>query len=145
MTTALTIQQTAERTGLTVHTLRYYERIGLIKPVSRRANGHRLYSARDLDWIAFLVRLRATGMPVDTMRRYAQLREIGNDAASLDERGAMLAAHAARVAGEMASLRETLDYLHAKIALYASMKDAPGNEGEHHEPHQHPTPSNPHT
>ena len=82
MTASLTIQQTAEACGLSVHTLRYYERIGLIKPIPRRSNGHRLYRAEDLNWIAFLLRLRATGMSIGEMQRYAQLREQGDLPAS---------------------------------------------------------------
>ncbi|MFP5394015.1 MAG: MerR family transcriptional regulator [Gammaproteobacteria bacterium] len=123
MTTALTIQQTAERSGLTVHTLRYYERIGLIKPVARRANGHRLYSPQDLDWIAFLLRLRATGMPIEQMRRYAQLREIGNEPGSLAERRAMLERHADGLQERINELQDTLGYLHRKIDHYASMEN----------------------
>lgn len=67
MTAALSIQQGAATCGLSVHTLRYYERIGLIRPVPRRGNGHRRYRADDMGWIAFLVRLRATGMSVEEM------------------------------------------------------------------------------
>lgn len=123
MTDALTIQQTAEACGLSVHTLRYYERIGLIKPVARRSNGHRLYRAEDLNWIAFLLRLRATGMPIAQMRRYAQLRERGTQLASVTERKAMLQQHADTVEAEIKILSETLAYLREKIAVYSTMED----------------------
>ncbi|HEX7650867.1 MAG TPA: MerR family transcriptional regulator [Noviherbaspirillum sp.] len=123
MTDALTIQQTAEACGLSVHTLRYYERIGLIKPVARRSNGHRLYRADDLNWIAFLLRLRATGMPIVQMRRYAQLRERGTQLASVKERKAMLQQHALAVEAEINTLSETLAYLQEKIAVYSTMED----------------------
>jgi DNA-binding transcriptional MerR regulator len=123
MTDALTIQQTAEACGLSVHTLRYYERIGLIKPVARRSNGHRLYRADDLNWIAFLLRLRATGMPIAQMRRYAQLRERGTQLASVQERKAMLQQHALAVEAEINTLSETLAYLQEKIAVYSTMED----------------------
>jgi DNA-binding transcriptional MerR regulator len=123
MTDALTIQQTADACGLSVHTLRYYERIGLIKPVARRSNGHRLYRADDLDWIAFLLRLRATGMPIATMRRYAQLRASGMQLDSVTQRKALLQQHALAVEAELKSLGETLAYLHEKIAVYSRMED----------------------
>lgn len=123
MTDALTIQQTAEACGLSVHTLRYYERIGLIKPVARRSNGHRLYRAEDLNWIAFLLRLRATGMPIAQMQRYAQLRERGTQLASVTERKAMLQQHARAVEAEINTLSETLVYLQEKIAVYSTMED----------------------
>jgi DNA-binding transcriptional MerR regulator len=58
----LTIQQVAEITGLSEHTLRYYEKIGLIHPINRADNGHRRYSPDDTGWIDFLNKLRATGM-----------------------------------------------------------------------------------
>src|SRR5690349_1245444 len=64
MTTVLTIQETSATTGLSVHTLRYYERIGLIHPISRSTSRHRRYREEDLRWIEFLLRLRATGMPI---------------------------------------------------------------------------------
>ena len=73
MTTSLTIQQTAAATGLTAHTLRYYERIGLLDPVTRQDNKHRLFREEDLLWIAFLVKLRSTGLPIRDMLHYAQL------------------------------------------------------------------------
>lgn len=122
MTASLTIQQTAEACGLSVHTLRYYERIGLIKPIPRRSNGHRLYRADDLNWIAFLLRLRATGMSIGEMQRYAQLREQGDLPASLAERKAMLVEHTAAVEAEVKAMQETLAYLHQKIALYSAME-----------------------
>lgn len=123
MTDALTIQQTANACGLSVHTLRYYERIGLIKPIARRSNGHRLYRAEDLSWIEFLLRLRATGMPVEKMRRYAHLREIGKQLSSVSERRIMLQQHSVLVEAELRALNETLAYLHEKIALYSKMEE----------------------
>jgi DNA-binding transcriptional MerR regulator len=122
MTAALTIQQAAAACGLSVHTLRYYERIGLIRPVARRGNGHRRYRAEDMGWIAFLLRLRATGMSVEKMQRYAQLREAGQQMASLGERKQMLQEHACALEAQLNAIRETLDYLHQKISLYDDME-----------------------
>ncbi|BEV16687.1 hypothetical protein HBDW_34750 [Herbaspirillum sp. DW155] len=78
MTTSLTIAQAADATGLSVYTLRYYERIGLLDPVERRDNRHRRYTQEDLNWIDFLKKLKATGLPVRAMLRYAELRRAGN-------------------------------------------------------------------
>lgn len=122
MTAALTIQQAAAACGLSVHTLRYYERIGLIRPVARRANGHRRYRSEDMGWIAFLLRLRATGMPVEKMQRYARLREAGQELGSIRERRHMLEEHARAVQAELDALAETLGYLHQKISLYGDME-----------------------
>ena len=70
---------------MTAHTLRYYERVGLIQPVGRARNGHRRYSEADEAWLHFLHCMRATSMPIREMQRYAELRELG-DATSLDRR-----------------------------------------------------------
>ena len=88
MTTSLTIQQAASVTGLTVHTLRYYEQIGLIDPIHRKDNKHRLYREKDIEWIEFLLKLRSTGLPIQKMLRYAELRRLGNQRESVAERKA---------------------------------------------------------
>jgi len=80
-----TIRSMADRCGMTAHTLRYYERVGLIQPVGRAHNGHRRYSEADEAWLHFLHCMRATSMPIREMQRYAQLRELG-DATSLERR-----------------------------------------------------------
>ena len=77
MDAELTIQEAAAETGLSIHTLRYYERIGLIHPVDRATNGHRRYTPGDLGWIDLLKRLRATGMPIQRMQQYAALQRQG--------------------------------------------------------------------
>jgi DNA-binding transcriptional MerR regulator len=73
----LTIQQVADATGLSVYTLRYYERIGLIHLIDRAENRHRRYSIYDLDWIEFLTKLRTTGMSIQQMLSYAELQRHG--------------------------------------------------------------------
>ena len=79
MTSAeLTIGEVAERTGLTRHTLRYYERDGLMLGVDRGGSGHRRYSEHDLGWIELITKLRATGMPIREVRRYAELVRAGD-------------------------------------------------------------------
>jgi DNA-binding transcriptional MerR regulator len=75
----------AARCGMTAHTLRYYERVGLIQPVGRAHNGHRRYSEADACWIGFLHCMRATNMPIREMQRYAELRELG-DSTTLERR-----------------------------------------------------------
>jgi DNA-binding transcriptional MerR regulator len=77
MPAELTIAEVAERTGLTRHTLRYYECDGLMLGVGRAGSGHRRYSERDLGWIELITKLRATGMPVREVRQYAMLVRAG--------------------------------------------------------------------
>ncbi len=74
---ALTIGQVAETIGVSTHTLRYYEQAGLIRAVGRTQAGHRLYSPADLDWLRFVMRLKATGMPIAGMQAFAALRAEG--------------------------------------------------------------------
>ena len=106
--TSLTIAEAAERTGLTAHTLRYYERDGLmLRSVERAASGHRRYTDDDLAWIQMVTRLRATGMPIRDVRRYADLVRdgAGNEAERLD----LLRAHRDRVVEHQ--LAEVPDHL----------------------------------
>lgn len=122
MTTSLTIAQAAEATGLSVHTLRYYERIGLLDPVERRDNRHRRYTQEDLNWIDFLKKLKATGLPVRAMLRYAELRRAGNTLESVIERKAMLHAHTLCVQHTLAELQENLAVLQRKLVLYDELE-----------------------
>lgn len=117
VTEALTIAEAAERTGVTAHTLRYYERIGaFLKPPERAPSGHRRYTERDLSWIVLLTRLRATGMPIATLLRYAELARNGD--ASARERKALLLKHRAEVAARVEQLREDLAMIDYKIEIY---------------------------
>ena len=116
----LTIQQVAELTGLTVHTLRYYERIGLLHPVSRAASGHRRYSQRDVDVVRFLGRLRATGMPIRQMQRYAALLREGPT--TVAARRELLEEHGREVRARLDELGGHLAAVEAKIALYRALE-----------------------
>jgi|SRR5579872_1988960 len=107
----------AKRTGLTAHTLRYYERIGLLPCTDRDASGRRDYDASILAWIEFLGRLKTTGMPIREMLRYAALRERGAETAA--ERRGLLAAHREKVSGQIGELQSALLVLDAKILGYA--------------------------
>jgi len=113
------IGELAARTGLTAHTIRYYERIGLLPRAGRGASGQRDYSESILAWIAFLGRLKTTGMPISGMLRYARLRARGPETA--DERRRLLEAHRDAVCVHVAELRSCLAVLDTKIAGYAGM------------------------
>jgi DNA-binding transcriptional MerR regulator len=112
-----TIAEVAERTGLTAHTLRYYERAGLLDPPERGSNGHRRYSERDLGMLGILTRLKATGMSIQEMRRYAELCRTGED--SYDERRVLLEAHRQQVLDRIAALQVDLEHIERKIKIYA--------------------------
>lgn len=112
---ALTIAEMAERTGVSVHTLRYYERIGLLT-VARGAAGHRVYGAGDFARVVFLNRLRMTGMPIRELRRYVAL--VGEGEQTVPERLAMLIAHREAVRAQLAELQFALATVEFKIAAY---------------------------
>jgi DNA-binding transcriptional MerR regulator len=113
----LTIAEVAERTGLTRHTLRYYERDGLMFGVGRAGSGHRRYSERDLGWIELITKLRATGMPIREVRRYAELVRAGDG--NEDERLGLLRAHRERVRAQLDTMAAYLDAIDVKISYYA--------------------------
>ena len=113
----VSIAEAARRTGVSVHTLRYYERAGLVvTDIDRTAGGRRRYRKLDLDWISVCTRLRATGMPIKSIRRYAELVAAGRG--NERERLALMEAHRAEVLGKLAELREHLQLIEHKIDVY---------------------------
>jgi DNA-binding transcriptional MerR regulator len=113
----LSIAEAAHRTGVSVHTLRYYERAGLVVTrVDRNAAGRRRYRKLDLDWIKICTKLRATGMPIRSIRRYAELVSSGRG--NEQERLALLEAHRAEVVARIAELNENLELIDHKLDVY---------------------------
>jgi DNA-binding transcriptional MerR regulator len=120
--TGLSIGRAAELTGLTADTLRYYERDGLmLAPVARAATGHRRYTDRDLEWIRLVTRLRATGMPIRDVRRYAALVRsgAGNEEARLE----VLRHHRRLVLAQLAEVEGHLEAIDYKIGVYEGTID----------------------
>lgn len=118
-TQKLTIQEAAKATGLTPHTLRYYERIGLIHPINREENTRRCYTADDVGWIEFLLKLRATGMSIKDMQRYAELQRQGDE--TLPERVEMLMTLRDKVEAHIEEMNEHLKLIHYKIDYYSKV------------------------
>jgi DNA-binding transcriptional MerR regulator len=113
------IAETASLSGLTAHTLRYYERDGLmLDTVDRSSSGHRRYTDHDLTWIEMLTRLRSTGMPVREVKRYAALVRAGDGNEA--ERLSLLVAHRQRVEAQLAEATAHLRAIDHKIGLYES-------------------------
>ena len=115
----LTIQEVSNATGLSAHTLRYYERIGLIHPINREENTRRCYTADDVGWIDFLLKLRATGMSIKDMQRYAELQRQGDE--TLPERLEMLKALRHKVEVHIDEMNEHLKMIHYKIDYYSKV------------------------
>jgi DNA-binding transcriptional MerR regulator len=111
----MTITELADVTGVSKHTLRYYERMGLVPLVERdRSSGHRRYNSRHAQWIAFLRNLRQGGMPIRDVRAYAKL--VAKGESSWPERRAMLAAHRRRVVDAIAVFQAHQAVLDSKLA-----------------------------
>ena len=119
------IGELAKRSGLTAHTIRYYERIGLLPYADRDRSSRRDYDASILAWIEFLGRLKTTGMPIRDMLLYADLRDQGRGAEA--ERRALLERHRESVRAHVDELNACLLVLDTKIGGYAEteqrMKD----------------------
>src|SRR5262245_12646380 len=115
-TTTLTISDAARASGVSAHTLRYYERAGLLDPVDRATSGHRRYAEEDLTRIQFLTKLRATGMPIRQIREYAELIRKGDD--SHEARLELLEAHREAVRAQLAETERNLELIDWKIDYY---------------------------
>jgi DNA-binding transcriptional MerR regulator len=110
------IKTFSERTGLSAHTLRYYEKIGLLKNIQRNSSGHRVYTKRDADWVGFIIRLKETAMPLATILEYASLREAGSETAQ--SRLELLEAHQTTLRQHIDLQVSHLSALESKIQLY---------------------------
>lgn len=113
----LSIGQVAERTGLSVHTLRFYERERIFaNPVRRGPGGRRVYNEDDVDWLTLCIFLRASGMPLPSIRRYTELvREgTGNEAERLN----LMRQHRERVNAKIQELTKSLDLINHKVGVY---------------------------
>lgn len=120
MTTAavprtLSIAEVAGRAGVTAHTLRYYERVGLLS-VGRDASGYRAYTEQDHARVVFLTRMRTTGTPIRDLQRYVALVAAGES--TVPQRLALMRAHRDRVRARIDDLGVALDVVDSKISTY---------------------------
>lgn len=116
----VSISEAAAATGLSTHSLRYYERAGLmLEPVDRASSTHRRYSEADIGWVQFLTRLRSTGMPIATIREYTELVRRGD--ATIGERHELLVRHRAAVLAQLDDITASLAAIDIKIALYEQL------------------------
>ncbi|AVX09537.1 MerR family transcriptional regulator [Priestia megaterium] len=120
MENLFSIQQVAKMTGLSTHTLRYYEKIGLIKNVQRDQTGYRQYTDVDLAWIQFLIRLRVTGMPMLKMKQFSDLRQKGES--TITARKELLEEHYNDVLGKIEELELNSHKIEEKIAHYKKLE-----------------------
>ncbi len=114
---AYSIGEVAVLTGLSQHTLRWYERIGLMNYIERDHSGQRRFTERDLGWLDLVGRLRSTGMTVADMVRYAELVRQGDS--TIPERLSMFEKTREEALAKITELQETLAVLDRKIETYA--------------------------
>ncbi|WP_406114667.1 MerR family transcriptional regulator [Kitasatospora purpeofusca] len=113
----LSIGEVAQRSGLSVHALRFYEREGLFaNPVRRLSNGRRIYHEEDLEWLAICTRLRSSGMSLAEIRQYIELARQGPG--NEHERLALLRRHQDRVEAQVRELQGTLEVMRTKVRIY---------------------------
>jgi DNA-binding transcriptional MerR regulator len=112
----MSIGELSAASGLSTHTLRYYEKLGVLKPADRAASGHRQYRADAVAWLEFVLRLKITGMPLAEIRKYAELRAGGP--ATLQPRLTMLELHRKRLVSNISELSENLTSLDSKMKTY---------------------------
>jgi len=116
MSTTFSIGEVSEQTGVSVDTLRYYERAGLMPDVARDEGGRRAYSTDDCGWVTFIRRLRATAMPVNEIAEYTAL--VRDERGTAAERRNVLIRHRERVRVAMDELTDALAILDRKIDHY---------------------------
>ena len=113
----LSIGDVAQKTGLSVHALRFYEREGLLLSQPTRATGgHRRYTAQDVHWLRICTKLRASGMPLAKIRRLAELAR--NGPGNEQERLELLREHQRTVENQLAELHDCLRVINRKVGVY---------------------------
>lgn len=112
----MNIQTVTKETGLSAHTLRYYEKVGIIFEIERDASGHRIYAENHLNWIRFVIKLKSSGMSIKQIRHYASLVKQGPD--TVQERLEIMKAHKQKMLQKMSELKENLKMIDYKINYY---------------------------
>ncbi|WP_096087852.1 MerR family transcriptional regulator [Agaribacterium haliotis] len=111
------ISEVSKQSGLSIHTLRYYEKEGLLTEVSRDVSGRRVYSNNDLIWLSWIQRLKTTGMKLDDIKQFSALRKIGDS--SISDRKDMLIHHAQKLKADIQRLEDELEVVEYKVSAYA--------------------------
>ena len=115
-----TIQEAAEEMHVSAHTLRYYEKIGLLRSIQRGENGRRNYTEEDMGWVYWLKLLRESGMSIRTMKRFVEITRAGDH--TIDERCAMLEEHRNQLRAQIGKLQGYLEILEQKVEFYQGYK-----------------------
>ena len=111
------IQEVCEKTGLTAHTLRYYEKEGLLTGVARSTGGFRQYSDEDMEWLGLVCCLKNTGMPLQEIARFVRLAHEGD--CTLEERVELLKDHREKLIGRMEEMQRYLEKITWKVNCFS--------------------------
>ncbi len=125
---AYTIQEVCRKTGLSAHTLRYYEKEGLLTGIGRSMGGFRQYTDEDLEWLGLIRCLKNTGMPLKEIARFVQMAHAGDS--TLRDRVMLLQAHRDKVSARMEELQHHLDKVTRKLNYFAEKLRAYEKSGE---------------
>lgn len=117
---AFSIKEVTIKTGISAHTLRFYEKEGVLPFVKRDASGNRIYDDENLEWMDFIMALRSTGMPLVDTKRYVELYEKGD--CTIQERKQMMLDHKTKVEEQMMQFHRYLEKINYKLALYSVME-----------------------
>lgn len=112
-----TIREVCKKTGLSAHTLRYYEKEGLLTDIGRSAGGFRQYSEEDLEWLGLICCLKNTGMSLQEIARFVHLTQQGDD--TLKDRVALLREHRDNMIARMADMQRNLDKVTRKLNFFS--------------------------
>lgn len=112
----MTISEVSGKYGLSVDTLRYYEKAGLIPPVNRKENGIRDYTETDCGWVEFVKCMRGAGLSIEVLTQYIALYAKGNR--TLQKRKNLLVAERDRLKEHIEQMQQTLKRLNDKIDVY---------------------------
>ncbi len=114
----MNVAEFSKRVGVSPHTVRYYDKVGLLDDIYRLPSGHRCFQEKDIVWFEFIQRLKETGMPIEQIREYAELRRKGKT--TLIARQAILKEHSAILNQKIQTQQQHLEKLNDKINLYQS-------------------------
>ena len=115
-----TTAKAAEKIGISAHTLRFYDKEGLLPNVGRDEHGNRRFTDNDLQWLSLLQCLKNTGMSLKDIKRFAECTSIGDD--TIDERLALFESQTENVKCQIAELKRYLNLLEYKLAFYQKSK-----------------------
>ena len=121
-----TTAKAAEKIGISAHTLRFYDKEGLLPNVGRDEHGNRRFTDNDLQWLSLLQCLKNTGMSLKDIKRFAECTTIGDD--TIDERLALFESQTENVKQQIAELQRYLGLLEYKLAFYQKAKELGSGE-----------------